>query len=168
MIGALEEKRLDAIRLHDVLCASLLAPRRLDAHMNAISTLESLLQACPEAVVSGTSVLHDAGWTVYLSDKIDVIVPETWIASIVCEGFELHARSAAWFEQFAPYVVENRLMPMAVLADAWKHEGMWRPHPDELEEDEVDWRATRAIFDEMGVQWPSTYPDVQKAHNRRP
>lgn len=131
-------------------------------------TLDALQMIFPEAVLSGETVLHDAGWTTQIPRLTQVVVldrkslPEVY-------GFEIHRRPASWFWAFQHEIRREtfpRLSPEGALTDLWGSHGrkgvaLWRPDIDDLEEDEINWSVVKQVFDDQKLAWPDNYPAIE-------
>lgn len=138
----------------------------VDPQAASMRALEAVKLAFPEAVICGETVLHDEGWTTQIPQSTQLIVLEARTLPQVY-GFELHGRPASWFVEFANEIDQEgfaRLSPRAALVDAWKYHGykgdvMWRPDPDDLESDEVDWDGLVRLFGAHNTPFPDIYAD---------
>ena len=142
--------------------------RVVDPDASRTRTLDALKMVFPEATICGETVLHDAGWTTQIPRTTQVIVMDRRTIPSLFE-YELHRRPTKWFSEFHSHIRTEsfpRLTPFAALVDAWKYDRfkgdrMWRPDPDDLEEDEIDWEQLRALFAEHQVPWPAHYPAIE-------
>jgi len=122
----------------------------------AIKALKILF---PSAIIGGATALHDAGWTTQIPSAAEVLVIRRPTYPQL-DAFSLYGRSQRWHQQLLQHLDGTdgwRLAPAAALADAWAHDGMWKPDPDDLEADDINWHAVAMTFNELGVPWPSEY-----------
>jgi hypothetical protein len=97
----------------------------------------------PSAVLTGESVLHNAGWTTQIPANISVAVLSRRTYAKL-DGFEITGRPKAWFVRVHPSIIApheaefstyslRTLPPALALADLYAREDAWRPHDDDLD-----------------------------------
>lgn len=115
----------------------------------------------PEAIISGASAIHAAGWTTQIPRSLEIaILNRPSVPSI--PGLDIQMRPRRWFTKVHDSLTREgtlpALAPAHALADSWKRE-TWQPDPDEIEWDEVDAGTLRRAFAIHGVEIPEVYQD---------
>ncbi len=134
-----------------------------DPQGSQASRPEAARLAFPSAVLTGSTVLHDAGWTTQIPQVMEVAVLARRSYPAV-DGLSFHGRTRAWYGQVHDWIIRGgvvpALKPAMALADAWADPELWHPDPDDLEAQDVDWPAAREAFEVLGLAWPADYPEV--------
>lgn len=113
----------------------------------------------PEAVITGASAIHSAGWTTQIPRSLEIAILRRPSAPQI-PGVEVQMRPRRWFAKVHDSLIRQgtlpTLHPAHGLADCWKRE-TWQPDPDEIEWDEVRADALREAFRLHGVEIPEDY-----------
>jgi hypothetical protein len=139
---------------------NLLARREITAEMKG-TACEILY---PSAVLTGESVLRNAGWTTQIPANINVAVLSRRTYAKL-DGFEITGRPKAWFVRVHPSIIAPReaefstyglrtLPPALALADLYAREGAWRPDEDDLDIEPEQAVGLAEAFGRLGVEPP--------------
>lgn len=93
-----------------------------DVHMNLVTQPQAdperaLRMAFPRAVLVGSDILRQAGWTTQIHSMPEAAIPEPG-PRFALNDFDLQPRSAAWFDLVAPGTLKTA-MGAARLSPAW-------------------------------------------------
>jgi len=124
----------------------------------------------PDAVLRGESVLHNAGWTTQIPQRLNIAVLERRSYITINEA-TLAPKKQAWYNTVRPYLLRptNRdniatfgfpaLPPALALADLYSKSGIkdWHPGPDDLDIEDSDWKDVKKAFDILELAVPERY-----------
>lgn len=131
--------------------------------------LDAVKLVFPEAVLSGVSVIHRAGWTTQIPRIVDInILTRRTVPRV--DGVDLHLRPREWYIEFADQILREgfpRLDPEFALADAWKYK-VWRPDPDDLDFDEINVGKLVGLFDRLREPYPRYFPQAPENRGLAP
>lgn len=130
--------------------------------------IDGLKMIYPCAILRGESVLHNAGWTTQIPQRINIAVLESRSYINISE-FVLSPKKQDWYDKVrSHWLMPNNkekiatfglpaLPPALALADLYHSKSDWQPDPDDLDIDEQDWEAIKKAFDFFKLDIPEKY-----------
>jgi len=134
--------------------------------------LRALQMAYPTAVLMGESVLHAAGWTTQIPQRMSVAVLNRR-SYFEIDGVDVHPRPKRWFRRVHPHLVGPReadfstygldaLPPALALADTLADRIGWHPDVDDLDPGEIEENAgaVTEAFELLGAEMPGEIAEL--------